>query len=241
MKHPLTLLLGIALIASPCWGASEMALTTDKDKINYSVGYQIGGDFKRQNLELKPEALVKGIEDALSGGKPMMSDEEMQTTLIELKKKIVAEQEAQQTRATAKFREEGKVFLEENAKKEGVVVLPSGLQYKVIKDGTGKQPTLADRITVNHRGTLINGKEFGSSYRHGKPDTIELTKTIPGWQEALPMMKEGAKWELYIPSNLAFGERGPLEGNAVIYEVELLAVEPAAPPTPPAETPELKK
>lgn len=226
MKNPITLLLGITLIAAPCWGSDDVALKTDQDKISYSVGYQIGGDFKRQNVELKPEALVKGIEDAASGGQPLLAEEEMQSTLIELKKKILADQEEQMKQMTQKHREEGKAFLEDNAKKEGVIVLPSGLQYKVIKAGTGKKPTLADKVTVNYRGTRINGKEFSSSYRSGNPETIALTKVIPGLQEALPMMKEGAKWELYIPSNLAFGERGPLEGNTVIYEVELVTVEP---------------
>jgi FKBP-type peptidyl-prolyl cis-trans isomerase FklB len=241
MKHPVISLLGIALLATTCWGAAEIALTTDQDKTNYSVGYQIGGDFKRQGLELKPEALVKGIEDALAGSKPLLTEEEMHATLINLKKKILAEEEAKRAQATKQLREEGQAFLEANAKKEGVVVLPSGLQYKVIKAGTGKQPTLEDSIKVNYRGTRINGKEFGSSYRQGKPDVIALKKTIPGWQEALPLMKEGAKWELYLPSHLAFDERGPLEGVAVIYEVELVAVEPAAPQEQSEKTPDQKQ
>jgi len=226
MKHPFTLLLGITLIAAPCWGADDLALKTDQDKISYSVGYQIGGDFKRQKVELKSDALVRGIQDAVSEGKPLLSEQEMQTTLIDLKKKIVADQEAMMKEMNQKHREEGKAFLEANAKKEGVVVLPSGVQYKVITAGTGKKPTLADKVTVNYRGTRINGKEFSSSYRDGKPESIALNKVVPGLQEALQMMKEGAKWEIYIPSNLAFGERGPLEGNTVIYDMELVSVEP---------------
>jgi len=218
--------LGLVLTVAVCWGGENLDLTNQKDKINYSVGYQIGGDFKNQGVALNPEALVKGIEDALAGGKPKMNEEEMRQTLIDLKNKIVADQMAQVRMTAAKNTEAGNAFLKDNAKKEGVVVLPSGLQYKILQAGTGKQPTINDSVTVNYRGTRINGKEFSNTYRSGKPDTVELAKVIPGWQEALPMMKEGAKWELYIPSNLAFGETGPLEGHAVIYEVELLKVEP---------------
>ncbi len=236
MKHPMTLLLGLTLVAAPCSAAQELELKTEQDKINYSVGYQIGDDFKRQNLELSPEALVKGIEDALAGAKPLMSEGEMQTTLVELKKKIVAGQETQRKQASARDREEGARFLQENAQKKGVVVLPSGLQYKVVRQGTGKQPTIDDKVTVNYRGTLIDGKEFDNSYERGEPLTIALNKVMRGWQEALPLMKEGAKWELFIPSKLAFGETGPLEGKVVLYEVELLAVEPAGAKVQPTGT-----
>jgi len=226
MKYPALLFLGMTFITPSFLAAKETELKNQDDKISYSVGYQVGGDFKNQGVGLSSEALIRGIEDALAGGKPLMSEEEMRTTLIGLKKKIVDEQVAKNKQEAARFQEEGTAFLVANAKKEGVVVLPSGLQYKVIKDGTGKKPTPEDRVTVNYRGTRIDGKEFSSTYRTGKPDTIELAKVIPGWQEALPMMAEGAKWELYIPSSLAFQEHGPLEGHTVIYEVELLTVEP---------------
>lgn len=226
MNRSITLFLGMTLIATPCLAAKGIEIKSQEEKINYSVGYQIGSDFKNQGVALKSEALVKGIEDALTDEKAMISEEDMHATLIALKKKIIDEQAAKNKAINAKLKEEGGAFLAANAKKEGVVVLPSGLQYKVIKAGIGKKPTLADTITVNYRGTRVDGKEFSSSYRNGKPDTVDLAKVIPGWQEALPMMQEGAKWELYIPYNLAFGELGPLEGNTVIYEVELLKVEP---------------
>lgn len=226
MKHPLALLLGMTLVATPCLAAKGIELTNQEEKINYSVGYQIGNDFKNQGVALKSEALVKGIEDALAAEKPLMNEEEMRTTLVDLKKKIVDEQVAKNKEINAKLKEEGGAFLAANAKKEGVVVLPSGLQYKVIKAGDGQKPTVNDTVTVNYIGTRVDGKEFSNTYRAGKPDTIELAKVIPGWQEALPLMQEGAKWELYIPYNLAFGELGPLEGNTVIFEVELLKIEP---------------
>ena len=228
MKYLLSLMLVTIFGVMPCLAASDQAadLKSDKAKINYSVGYQIGGDFKNQGVELDPDALVKGIQDAISGGKPMMSEEEMRTTLIELKKKIVDDQIANLQRVAAERHAEGAAFLKANATKEGVVVLPSGLQYKILKAGTGATPTLDDTVTVNYRGTRINGKEFSSTYRDNKPDTIQVSKVIPGMQEALTKMKVGGKWELYIPSKLGFGEHGPLEGDAVIYEVELLSIEP---------------
>ncbi len=226
MKYTVILFLGFTLVVMPYLEANGIEIKSEEDKINYSIGYQIGGDFKKQGIKLNSEAVVKGIEDATTDDQPLLSEEEIRTTLIMLKKRIVADQEAEIKLAKANQQEAGVEFLAANSKKEGVVVLPSGLQYKVITTGTGKQPTLDDTVTVHYRGTRINGSIFSNTYRVGKPDSIELAKVIPGLQEALPMMKEGAKWELYIPANLAFGERGPLEGNAVIYEVELLAVQP---------------
>ena len=225
MKHTITMLLGITLITTPCLAAKHIEIKSHEEKVNYSVGYQIGTDFKNQEVALKADVLVQGINDAING-KLSMSQEDMHRTLIDLKKNIVSQQTARNEATNAALRKEGATFLAENAKKEGVVVLPSGLQYKVIREGKGRHPTLTDKVSVNYRGTRINGKAFSDTYRTGKPDIIELAKVIPGWQEALPLMQEGAKWEMYIPSNLAFGDRGPLEGNVVIYEVELLKVIP---------------
>lgn len=225
--------LGLCLFAGVCRAekGSGMELKTDKDRTNYSVGYQIGGDFKRQGVELSPDALVQGVRDALAEGKPLMSPEEMRNTLVKLEKKIDADdQKSRQQETVEKYGGEGREFLAGNAKKEGVVTLPSGLQYKVLKEGTGKRPTLADTVTVHYRGTLVDGTEFNSSPREGKPAIIPLANVIPGWKEALPLMKEGAKWQLFIPADLAFGERGPLADRAVIYEIELLGVKPGALP-----------
>lgn len=203
-------------------------MTNEKDRINYSVGYQIGGDFKKQGVELAPEILVEGIKAALEGKQPRLAPDEMRTTLQNLKKKITADQEKEKKQAVKEFRADGEAFLKENAGKEGVVSLPSGLQYKVLKKGAGKMPTGKDTVTVNYRATLIDGTEFDSSYRDGKPATIPLTSVIAGWKEALPLMKEGSRWLLYIPYHLAFGEKGPLADRTVIYEIELVAVKPDA-------------
>ena len=176
-------------------------------RINYSLGYQIGGDFKHQGVEMNADAVVEGIHDALSGAKPQMKPEEMRATLIELKRKVVAEQQTERREAEQKQIEEDKKFLEENAKKEGVVTTESGLQYKIVEEGTGKTPGPTDQVTVNYRGTLINGQEFDSSDRVGKPATFPLNGVIKGWTEGLQHVKEGGKIELYIPPDLAYGKR----------------------------------
>jgi FKBP-type peptidyl-prolyl cis-trans isomerase FklB len=228
-SHPLR---GFAVILCLCFppavalagGLSE--LKDDNDRISYSVGYQVGGDFKRQGLTINREALVKGIEDALGEtATPLMSPEAMRATLIDLKKRVVAGQDRQKTASAESYRGEGRAFLTANAGKEGVVTLPSGLQYKVLTEGSGRHPAIDDTVTVSYRGTLIDGSEFDSSLRSGKPMIIALNNVIAGWKEALPLMKEGAKWQLFIPADLAFGERGPLADRTVIYEIELHAVE----------------
>lgn len=224
----MVLTLMLLFLATLSVAAEPPGLDNDAARINYSVGYQIGGDFKRQDVSLDREALVRGIEDALAEeGTPLLSAEEMRKTLVDLKKRIVAEQNRRQTVTAEQYRGEGRDFLAANAGKEGVVTLPSGLQYKVLTAGSGRHPTLADTVTVNYRGTLIDGSEFDSSFREGKPATFPLNSVIAGWKEALPLMKEGARWQLFIPADLAFGERGPLADRTVIYELELLTIQPA--------------
>ncbi|MCM2265040.1 MAG: FKBP-type peptidyl-prolyl cis-trans isomerase [Desulfuromonadales bacterium] len=220
----------MTLLLTSTWGLAAEAplLKDDTDRTSYSVGYQVGGDFKRQGMTLSREALIKGIEDALADNStPLMSPQEMRTTLIDLKKRVVAQQSRQKEATVEQYRGEGREFLAANAKKEGVITLPSGLQYKVLTEGSGRQPAPEDTVTVNYRGTLIDGSEFDSSFRDGKPVTIPLNSVIAGWKEAIPLMKEGAQWQLFIPADLAFGERGPLADRTVIYELELLSVQPA--------------
>ncbi|BET57239.1 hypothetical protein GEO60473_02790 [Geobacter sp. 60473] len=149
----------------------------------------------------------------------------MRSTLLALKRKITADQEAQRRRNTGKYQREGREFLASNAKKPGVHTLASGVQYKVLKEGAGRMPTPGDTVTVHYRGTLVDGNEFDSTYRDDKPRTFPLTNVIPGWKELLPMMKEGARWQMFIPFDLAFGERGPLADRTVIYEVEMISVQ----------------
>ena len=223
MKH-LTIILMIVLFSGVLMAADAKPPATEIEKINYSVGYQVGGDFKRQGVEPVPEQLVQGILDAVAGGAGHMTPAEMNTTLIELKNKIVAEQQQKQQQAIEQYRGEGRNFLKANAEKDGVVVLPSGLQYKVLEAGKGKAPSLHDEVKVNYRGTLITGQEFDSSYRRGEPSAFRVDGVIKGWTEALQMMHEGGKWMLYVPAELAYGEHGPLAEKALIFEVELLEV-----------------
>lgn len=215
---------GLLLSFGICWGGESVALKDEKDRISYSIGYQVGIDMKSQGVDFNPEALVRGARDAGGDGKLLMNPQEMRNTLVEFRKKMTETEGKQRKAQSEAYRGEGREFLAGNAKKEGVVTLPSGLQYQVLKEGKGKSPALKDTVTVHYRGTLIDGKEFGSSEREGKPATFPVTNTIPGWREALPLMKQGAKWKLYIPADLAFGERGPLADRTVIYEIELLDV-----------------
>jgi FKBP-type peptidyl-prolyl cis-trans isomerase FklB len=179
------------MLFSVCFADENPVLNNEDDKISYSVGYQMGSDFKRQNLNIKPEAFLKGIQDALAGSKPLIDRQEMRKTLAELKRKVVAAQRAKQSKVAEKNLVEGKEFLAENKQKEGVKTLPSGLQYKVIKEGTGGRPKETDTVKVHYRGTLIDGTEFDSSYSRGKPATFRADRVIAGWTEALQMMKEG--------------------------------------------------
>jgi FKBP-type peptidyl-prolyl cis-trans isomerase FklB len=217
------------LIAGAAYAGEALNLEDEGARISYSLGYQIGGDFNRQDVEMNPAAVVQGIQDALSGAEPKMSPEEITATLSDLKQKIVADQRKRSVERELELEAEGEKFLEENAKKEGVVTTESGLQYKVIQEGTGKSPGPEDQVTVQYRGRLVDGKEFDSSYKKGKPATFRLNGVIKGWSEGLQLMKEGGKAELYIPQKLAYGDRGPLGHRALIFEVELLSVgEPPA-------------
>ena len=214
----------LAMSTGSAYAGETLKLEDETSRINYSLGYQIGGDFKRQGIELNAEAVVKGMQDALSGSEPLMPQPEMNATLVELKRKVVAEQRAKRREAELEKTAAGKKYLEENAKKPGVVTTPSGLQYKIIEAGSGKTPGPTDTVTVNYRGTLINGNEFDSSYDKGKPVTFPLNGVIKGWTEGLQLVKEGGKIELVIPSQLAYGDRGPLAHQTLVFDVELIAV-----------------
>jgi FKBP-type peptidyl-prolyl cis-trans isomerase FklB len=220
-------LITMAVLAIPAGIVSAgetLKLEDETARINYSLGYQIGGDFKRQGIELNPEAVVKGMQDALSVSEPLMSQQEMNAVLVELKRKVLAEQQAKRRETELENVAAGKKYLEENAKKPGVVTTPSGLQYKILDAGSGKTPGPTDTVTVNYRGTLINGNEFDSSYDKGKPVTFQLNGVIKGWTEGLQHVKEGGKIQLVIPSELAYGARGPLAHRTLVFDVELIAV-----------------
>jgi len=214
-----------ALVAAPLAAAEPLKLEEETPRINYSLGYQIGGDFKRQGVEMDAEAVVQGIRDALAGAEPQMTPAEMNATLSELKRKVVAEQRKRGVEKELEFLKQGEAFMQENAKKEGVVTTDSGLQYKVIQPGTGKAPGPEDQVTVHYRGTFIDGKPFDSSYKKNKPATFRVNGVIKGWSEGLQLIKEGGKSRFFIPENLAYGDRGPLAHRTLIFEVELFKVE----------------
>jgi FKBP-type peptidyl-prolyl cis-trans isomerase FklB len=216
-------ILSLSLIYSVC-AADEKHKLSEAERTGYSIGYQIGMDFKQQEVELNAEILLRGFNDALSGASSALSAEEMQATLVDLKRKIAVEQHLKRAEQTKAYREEGRIFLAENARQEGVKTTESGLQYKVLKPGTGKTPKAGDTVTVKYRGTLINGQEFDSSARDGEPATFRVDELIPGWAEALQLMKEGGKWQLFIPPELAFRRGSPLEHRTILFEVELISV-----------------
>jgi FKBP-type peptidyl-prolyl cis-trans isomerase FklB len=222
--------LGIILFLASQIGAQETSSLKDqKDKISYSIGMEIGRNLKRQSLDLNPDILSKGIKDAFSGGKALMTDQEMAEIMTAFQKEMMAKQQEAAKKLGEKNKKEGEAFLAENKKKEGVVTLSSGLQYKVIKPGTDKKPKATDTVKAHYRGTLIDGKEFDSSYRRGEPASFPVKGVIPGWSEALQLMGEGAKWQVFVPSNLAYGERGAgrdIGPNAtLIFEIELISIQ----------------
>ena len=217
------------LMQGVCIAAGEVQIRDEMDRISYSVGHQMGRDFKMQKIEIRPEVFLKGIQDALEGGEPMISYGEMRETLINLKAKVVAIQREQTKEKAEQTLREGQAFLEENAKKDSVKTLPSGLQYEVILEGQGTSPGATDTVTVHYRGTLIDGTEFDSSYSRAEPATFALTRVIKGWTEGVQLMKPGAKYRFFIPPELAYGTRGAGSNigpnSTLIFEVELLSVE----------------
>ena len=226
MKLKLIVILGILFLVSQVNAQENLVLKNQKDKISYIIGMDIGTNLKKQSIDIDSNILAKGVKDALAGTKPLLAEQEIQETMVAFQKEMVAKQ----AEIGKKNKAEGEAFLAENKKKEGVKTLPSGLQYKVIKAGTGKKPKSTDTVTAHYRGTLINGTEFDSSYKRGQPATFPVSgNMIPGWTEALQLMEEGAKWQLFIPSNLAYGERGMggvIGPNAtLIFEIELVSIQ----------------
>lgn len=203
-------------------------LKEKQDRISYSIGMDIGRNLKQQPFEVDPELLAQGIRDIFSGGKTLLTEEAQKQTLADLQKELMAKQQEQVRQRMEKNRKEGEEFLATNAKKEGVVTLPSGLQYKVLKSGTGPSPKLIDTVETNYRGTLLDGTEFDSSYKRGQTATFPVNGVIEGWKESLQQMKVGGKWRLFVPSELAYGERGAGRdigpNQALIFEVELLGI-----------------
>ncbi|MCU1303800.1 MAG: peptidylprolyl isomerase, FKBP-type [Candidatus Sulfotelmatobacter sp.] len=209
--------------------AAPLALKTSKDKFSYALGMKMGANLHRQQVPVDPNILARGLKDSLTGSKTLLTDEEAQAAIVEVQNDLRKKQQEKMQVEGAANKKEGETFLAANKAKEGIVTLPSGLQYKIMKEGTGPKPTATDSVVCNYRGTLINGTEFDSSYKRGQPATFPVTGVIKGWTEALQLMPVGSKWQLFIPSDLAYGERGPspdIGSNAtLIFEVELLSIE----------------
>ena len=208
---------------------SAPELKTDKDKFSYALGMNFGENFRKQGLDVDPALFSKAFSEAFSAGKTAMTEEDMKAALTAAAQEIRKKQgeKAQQAQA------DGEKFLAENKAKEGVVTLPSGLQYKILKQGTGEKPALDDTVVCNYKGTLINGSEFDASEKHGGPATFPVKGVIAGWTEALQLMPAGSKWQLFVPSNLAYGAQGPpdIGPNAtLIFEVELVSIQKAGAP-----------
>jgi len=197
---------------------------------------------QKDGVEIDSAAMLRGIKDAVAGGKVLMTDEEIKTTLTALAGDLKKKQELKIAAESSANKTAGDAFLAANKAKPGVVALPSGLQYKILKQGDGPKPTTADQVTCNYKGTLLNGKEFDSSYKRGEPATFPVGQVIKGWTEALQLMPVGSKWELYIPADLAYGSKqaGPdiTPGSTLVFEVELLSIKPKVDPAAaPAATP----
>jgi len=208
-------------------------LKTGKDKFSYALGMNIGESFRKQGLDLEPAVFAKSFAEAFTTGKTAMSEEDMRAVLTAAAQEIRKKQAEEEAQKAEQAQKDGDKFLADNKTKEGVVTLPSGLQYRILKQGTGEKPALDDTVICNYKGTLINGTEFDASEKHGGPATFAVKGVIAGWTEALQLMPVGSKWQLFVPSNLAYGEQGPpdIGPNAtLIFEVELVSVQKAAAP-----------
>jgi FKBP-type peptidyl-prolyl cis-trans isomerase FklB len=213
--------------------AAPLTLKTQKEKFSYALGMnqgkRLGDSLRKQSVPFDPAIMARGMKDGLAGNKTLLTDDEAQAVLMAVQKDMQQKQQEKNQEAAAGNKKEGEAFLAANKDKEGVVTLPSGLQYKILTAGTGPKPAPTDSVVCNYRGTLINGTEFDSSYKRGKPATFPVTGVIKGWTEALQLMPVGSKWQLFVPADLAYGDRaasaeiGP--GSTLIFEVELLSIE----------------
>jgi len=211
--------------------AKPLTLTTKQQKFSYALGLSLGKNMHRQSVEIEPDIVARGIKDGIAGGKALLTDEEAQAVVMAVQNDVRAKQQEKMKEVGEKNKQEGAAFLAANKNKPGVVNLPSGLQYKVLTQGTGPKPTAGDSVVCNYRGTLIDGKEFDSYYKRGQPATFPVGRVIKAWTEALQLMPVGSKWQLFVPSELAYGDRGadPRSGigpsATLIFEVELLSIQ----------------
>jgi len=220
---------GAATKRAPAKAAPPLTLKTQKDKASYALGMNFGTGLRKQSIDIDPAILARGLRDSFSNGKTLLTEDEAKAVLTLLQSDVRKRQQELAQQLGEANKKQGLEFLEANKAKDGVVTLPSGLQYKVLQEGTGPKPAPTDTVVCNYRGTLLDSTEFDSSYKRGQPATFPVTKVIKGWTEALQLMPVGSKWQLFIPSELAYGERGfggQIGPNAtLIFEVELLSIQ----------------
>jgi len=208
---------------------SVLALKTQKDKVSYALGANLGMNLHNQSVEVDPAIVLRGLKDALAGGKMLLTDDQAKGALMQLQAEVRNRQQEKMKVAGEMNKKEGVEFLAVNKAKEGVVTLPSGLQYKILTEGTGLKPAASDTVVCNYRGTLISGAEFDSSYKRGQPASFPVNGVIKGWTEALQLMPVGSKWQLFVPAELGYGDRGAGAdigpSATLIFEVELLSIQ----------------
>lgn len=232
LKSALWSVLGIVVLAGAARAEEPPALKDQKEKVSYAVGMDIAANMKRQLVEVDPDVMARAMKDVFAGNKTLLTPEESKAVLTAYQQELRARQAEAKKKLGEKNKEEGEAFLAANKTKEGVVTLASGLQYKILKQGEGPKPTADDSVECQYRGTLIDGTEFDSSYKRGQPAVFPVKGVIKGWTEALQLMPVGSKWQLFVPADLAYGERGagPDIGPAatLVFEVELLGIKEKA-------------
>ena len=221
--------LGLSIILPACQSTQHKTeLKTLQDSVSYSIGMDIGRNLKGQMIDVNPDAIAQALKDMTGDGKPMLTDVQARSVMMAFQTQMMATHAEKMKAAGEKNKKDGEVFLAENKKKDGVVTLPSGLQYKVLTMGNGKKPTANDKVTVNYRGTLVDGTEFDNSYKRGEPAVFPVSGVIKGLSEALQLMPVGSKWQVVIPADIAYGEQGAggqIAPNAVlIFELELMGI-----------------
>ena len=222
-------MIGLGIILPACQSMQHKTeLKTLQDSVSYSIGMDIGKNLKGQMIDVNPDALAQALKDLNGDGKPMLTDAQARSAMMAFQTQMMATHAEKMKAAGEKNKKDGEVFLAENKKKEGVVTLPSGLQYKVLTIGNGKKPRATDKVTLNYRGVLIDGTEFDNSYKRGEPAVFPVNGIIKGLSEALQLMPVGSKWQIVIPADIAYGEQGAgaqIAPNAVlIFEIELLGI-----------------
>ena len=237
MKAKLLAFLAVTATCTVALAEDASPFKDDKEKLGYALGMNYGTMFLRQDVELDPDALLRGLKDVLSSNKTLLTEDQVRQTLNDAQGRIREKQQAKAKVQGAENKKKADAFLAENKDKPGVTVTGSGLQYKILSTGAGAKPAATDSVTVHYKGTLLDGTEFDSSYKRGQPATFGVSGVIKGWTEALQLMNAGSKWQLFIPPDLAYGEQGRPNippNSLLVFEVELLTNAPPPPPAPPA-------